>query len=70
MPTKQKTHYTITEAAKKLKLSRQAVHKAIKRKLLNAEWGEVTQKALLISAESIRSYQVSKPHQDAGKKND
>jgi len=70
MPAK-KT-YTITEAAKKLGISRQAVHDAIQRKLLRAEWGEVIvrKRALLIPADSIRSYRVSASHQSAGKKND
>jgi hypothetical protein len=66
-----KKTYTITEAAKILKCSRQAVHDAIERKILSARWGEVIvrKNVLLISAESIESYQVSKRHQQAGKKN-
>ena len=62
--------YTITEAAKSLGVSRQAVHEAIKNGLLKAKWGEVivTKKALLISEESLNSYQVSIRHQTAGKK--
>jgi predicted DNA-binding protein (UPF0251 family) len=68
---KKQKSYTITEAAKLLRVSRQAVHEAIKNGLLDAKWGEVivTQKALLISAESLKSYQVSTRHQTAGKKN-
>lgn len=64
--------YTITEAAKRLKVRRQAVHEAIKRGLLRAKWGEVviSKKALLIDAESVESYRVSRRHQTAGKKND
>lgn len=62
--------YTITEASKLLGVSRQAVHEAIKNGLLKAKWGEVivTKKALLISEDSLKSYQVSFRHQTAGKK--
>jgi predicted DNA-binding protein (UPF0251 family) len=67
---KKKAQFTITEAAKKLGISRQAVHQAIKRKLLDAKWEEVPvpQKVLVISAESLKEYQVSLRHQTAGKK--
>jgi hypothetical protein len=67
---KKQKSYTITEAAKLLGVSRQAVHEAIKNGLLKAKWGEViiTKKALLISEESLESYQVSTRHQTAGKK--
>jgi predicted DNA-binding protein (UPF0251 family) len=64
--------YTITEAAQRLRVRRQAVHDAIKKGLLRAQWGEVIvkKKALLIDAASVESYRVSKRHQAAGKKND
>jgi predicted DNA-binding protein (UPF0251 family) len=67
---KKQKSYTITQAAKLLGVSRQAVHEAIKNGFLKAKWGEVivTQKALLISEESLKSYQVSTRHQTAGKK--
>jgi predicted DNA-binding protein YlxM (UPF0122 family) len=62
--------YTITEAADELGISRQAVHQAIKKKLLNARWEKVPvpQKVLVISAESLKEYEVSLRHQTAGKK--
>ena len=59
MPTK-KTHFTITEAAKKLGVSRAALHDAISNKRLKAKWGEtvqtIRQKTLLISAEDLKAY--------------
>lgn len=71
---KKSKSYTISEAAKKLGISRQAVHDAIKKGLLRAHWGEViiTTKATvrLISAESLKSYRPSERHQIAGKKID
>jgi len=43
MPTKKKpTSYTITEAAKKLGVKRQAIHEAIKKGRLEAERGKIT----------------------------
>lgn len=66
---KKKTAYTITEAAKKLKISRQGVHKAINKGLLKARMGEVVQKVWLIPADSIDAYQVSVSHKERGKKN-
>lgn len=65
-PTKK--NYTITEAAKKLKISRQAVHDAIKRGLLEAEKGEIVQTVWLIPAKSLKAYRVSGVHQRVGKK--
>jgi predicted DNA-binding protein YlxM (UPF0122 family) len=67
---KKQKSYTITEAAKLLGISRQAVHEAIKNGLLDAKWGEVivTKKALFISEKSLNSYQVSTRHQTAGQK--
>ena len=67
-PAKKKTHFTVAEAAKKLGISRQAVHDAITKGLLRARWGEIRTKALLISAESLKSYRPSARHQTAGKK--
>jgi excisionase family DNA binding protein len=70
MPTK-KT-YTITEAAKKLGITRAAVHDAIKKGRLEANWGEAVQvirkRALLISAADLKNYRVDASRQDRGKK--
>jgi len=65
-----KLKFTITEAAAKLGVSRQAVHQAIKRKLLNAKWEQipVPQRVLVISGETLKAYEVSLRHQTAGKK--
>jgi excisionase family DNA binding protein len=72
MPTKKTTpqSYTITQAAKKLGVSRAAVHKAIKDNRLEATWGESVQivRALLISSESLKSYKVDSSRQERGKK--
>ena len=59
-PTKtSKKAYTITEAAKKLGVTRAAVHEAIRKGRLEADWGETVQvirrKALLIAAENLDS---------------
>jgi hypothetical protein len=75
MPTK-KTSYTITEAAEKLGISRQAVHKAIRRQLLQAERGTFTEvvirKGWVISKAALseyrKTYGVSLSHQERGKK--
>ena len=71
-----KRSYTITEAAKKLKVSRQAVHATIKRGFLDAEKGKITQERITkvtvqgwkITAKSLNTYRVSLLHQRAGKK--
>ncbi len=70
-----KRSYTITEAAKKLNVSRQPVHEAIKRGFLDAEKGKITQERIIkvtvqgwkIPAKSLDTYQVSLLHQRAGK---
>jgi hypothetical protein len=75
MPTK-KNHFTITEAAKKLGVTRQAVHDAIRKKQLKAKRGKIVQIKTVkttivgwqISPESLKEYEVSRLHQDAGKK--
>ena len=57
-----KGYYTITEAAKKLKITRSAVHRAIKQGRLEAERGEVIRlvrtktKGWKISPSSIELY--------------
>jgi excisionase family DNA binding protein len=67
MPAK-KT-YTITEAAKRLGISRQAVHEAIKKGLLEAEQVEVVQSVWQIPAQSLKTYRVSQSHKQRGEKN-
>lgn len=64
-----KTLFSISEAAKRLKISRQAVHLAIKKGALKAKQRKVVKIEWEISAESLRSYSVSDLHQTAGKKN-
>jgi predicted DNA-binding protein (UPF0251 family) len=53
--------YTITEAARKLGVTRQTLHGAISKGRLEADWGEVTQtvkvKALLIPEPALETYQ-------------
>jgi excisionase family DNA binding protein len=67
MATK-KTHFTLTEAAKKLGISRQAVHKAIEKGTLKARRIKVVKNEWQISATALRSYSVSDLHQSIGKK--
>lgn len=74
MPGKKKTHFTITEAAKKLGISRPAVHEAIKTGRLKAKKGKVRQVQIiektgwLIPAKAVHDYRVSLSHQQRGKK--
>jgi predicted DNA-binding protein YlxM (UPF0122 family) len=78
MPTKKKKVYSIAEAARELKITRAAVHAAIKQKRLRAKHGtfEVERvvrtkvKGWVIDDADLRAYQVSEQHQDAGKKNE
>jgi len=67
---KSKRHYTITEAARELGLTRSAVHEAIKTGRLDAEWGKVVQvaEAWRIPAKALRSFRVSSLHQWIAKK--
>jgi hypothetical protein len=62
--------YTITEAAKKLRVSRAAVHLAIKKGKLDATWGKTTQvvEALLIDSKDLEAYRVDLTRQRSGKK--
>ena len=60
--------FTLTEAAKKLGISRQAVHKAIEKGTLKARKIRVSKSEWQISAEALRSYSVSELHQSIGKK--
>jgi excisionase family DNA binding protein len=68
MPTK-KT-FTITEAAKELRITRAAVHAAIKKGRLPAHWGETTRtvKALLIDEKDLKAFEVDPAQQTRGKK--
>ena len=74
MPTKKtpQKSYTITEAAKKLGITRGAIHEAIKKGRLEARWGERTRlvkdKVLLISAKDLKAYRVDAARQYSGKK--
>ena len=75
---KTKKFYTISAAAKKLGISRQALHKAIRRQLLDAERRTITEtiirktKALVITEQALDRYKkecgVSLSHQERGKK--
>jgi hypothetical protein len=67
-------YYTITEAVKELKITRAAVHRAIKQGRLEAERGEIIKlvrtktKGWKISQPTLNSYRVSLLHQWVGKK--
>ena len=71
--TPQKT-YTVNEAAKKLGVTRAAIHQAIKEGRLDFEWGEtvhvieIRKRARLISAKALENYTVDSSHQARGKK--
>ena len=68
MATKKK-EYTVGEAAQHLKVSRQAIHNAIRKKHLKARRKKVIKIEWLIPANALESYQVSALHQAVGKKN-
>lgn len=72
MKTPRSVTYTISQAARKLGISRAAVHLAIKRGRLEGQWGQVVRlvktKALRISAASLAAYRVSLTHKQAGEK--
>ena len=61
--------YTIAQAAKKLGVSRQAVHDAIRTGRLKHEELEVVTKVKLIPAAALAEYHVSLSHKSRGKKN-
>jgi predicted transcriptional regulator len=73
-PSSPKRHYTITEAAKELGITRAAVHRAIKQGRLEAERGQIIRtitartKGWKISRKSLNAYRVSLLHQWVGKK--
>jgi Helix-turn-helix domain len=72
----EKSHYTITEAAKTLGVSRQAIHDAITRGIIKATKGtvEITrivktmQRGWTIPAKELRKYRPSEIHMWVGKK--
>jgi excisionase family DNA binding protein len=65
---KKKT-YTISEAAKKLGITRAAVYDAIRKRRLTASWGKIIVRARLILAEDLKHYRVDSSRQERGKKN-
>jgi len=67
MPTK-KTSYTIIEAARRLGISRQAVHEAIQTGKLKAKRRKVSKRVWLVSAAELNTYQVSLSHQQRAKR--
>jgi predicted DNA-binding protein YlxM (UPF0122 family) len=68
MPKKKKKTYTIPEAATRLGVTRAAIHDAIKKGRLEAEWGETVVRALLITEENLNAYRVDSSRQERGKK--
>jgi predicted DNA-binding protein YlxM (UPF0122 family) len=69
MPTKKKEEVTVGEAAHHLKVSRQAIHNAIRKKHLKARRKKVVKTEWLISVAALEAYEVSALHQAVGKKN-
>jgi predicted DNA-binding protein (UPF0251 family) len=64
-----KSYYTITEAAKRLGLSRSTVYEAIKTGRLKASVKKVVQEIWAIDPKSVESYIISASHQERGRKN-
>mgnify|MGYP001370436803 CR=1 FL=1 len=62
--------YTITEAAKKLGISRQAVHEAIRKGQIEAQKTKIIRviSGFSIPAKSLDAYEVSDSHKRRGKK--
>jgi helix-turn-helix protein len=73
-PSRRTGHFTITEAAKALRITRAAVHRAIKQGRLAAERGEIVKlirkktSGWIIQQKSLDDYRVSSLHQWVGKK--
>ena len=69
---KKKTTYTVSEAAKRLKVTRGAIHDAINQGRLKAKWGVairvVKQRALLIPEQSLKEYVVDRSRQQRARK--
>ena len=70
-----KRYFTVTEAARKLNLTRAGVHEAIRAKRLDSEWMTVTQthvvkkRVRVIPAKAIAAFEVDTHQQIRGKKN-
>jgi excisionase family DNA binding protein len=64
---KRKKTYTLSEAAKILKISRAAVHKAIKEGRLKARAHKIKRIVWRVDAPSVRGYKVSRAHQKLGR---
>lgn len=65
---KRKQHYTITEAARHLGVSRAAVYEAIRKGRLKATARPVRRVVWQIVAESLHTYRISPSHQVRGRK--
>ncbi len=63
-----KKHYTITEAARLLGISRSAVHEAIRAGRLQATPRPVERIVWQITEASLRAYRISLSHQARGRK--
>jgi len=64
-----KTYYTITEAAKKLKITRPAVLKAIRSGRLKAKFATVQKREWQIPIGEVDRFEVSESHKERGLKN-
>ncbi len=67
MPAKKK-RLTISEAAKRLGITKAAVYDAITAGRLKAKQGKLTISALLLSLQDVENYRVDKDRQKRGKK--
>ena len=67
-----KKYFTVAEASRKKGVTREAVHLAIKKGLLNHEWITVERvikkRIRVIPAESLKNYHVDESRQARGKK--
>ena len=73
MPTKKTPQkYTVNEAAKRLGVTRAAIHEALKSDKLEWTWGTITQvierRVKLVNADSLAKYRVNSDQQGRGKK--
>jgi hypothetical protein len=68
-----KQFYTVSEAAAAKRVTRGAIHEAIKNGRLHAEWSTIEQvvkrRALVISAKALAAFEVDPHQQERGKKN-
>jgi hypothetical protein len=68
-----KKFYTVREAAAKKRVTRGAIHEAIRSGRLSAEWSTVKQvimkKVRVISAKALDAFEVDTHQQKRGKKN-